>query len=76
MARKARFKVVGRFDSASRFQPGTVTIDRDAGLFTVRPCRRRREYVLPLDTVADMMVQRIIKAEVLAKRLERKKKKA
>lgn len=37
----ARFQVLAVLD-ASRAQEGTVTIDRDAGLFGVRPKRRRR----------------------------------
>lgn len=75
MATNAHFKVVGRLDQAGRFVPGKVTINRAAGLFTVRPNRRRRTYELPLSTVADMVVHRIIRAEVFAKRLAKAKKK-
>lgn len=73
--KKAHFRVVGRLDNAARVVEGTVTIDRHAGLFEVRPLRRRKSYTLPLSTVADMVVARIIRAEVFAKRLERAKRK-
>lgn len=68
---RVRLRVIGRLDLASRVTEGTVTIERDAGLFEVRPLRRRRTYVLPLSTVADMVCQRIIKAELFTKRLEK-----
>lgn len=74
MGAKAHFRVVGRMDSAGRITPGTVTIDRSAGLFTVRPLRRRKVYELPLSEVADMVVARIIRAEVFARRLARKRR--
>jgi hypothetical protein len=64
----ARFRVVGRLDLASRVTSGTVIIDRGAGLFSVRPLRRHRTYTLPLSTVADMVVQKIVAAEVREKR--------
>lgn len=68
MSRRARFRVAGeRFDLA-RATEGTVTIDRDSGLFGVRPLRRRREYVLPLATVAGMVVRAIVLSEARAKR--------
>lgn len=72
MARCARFRVIGRFDKASRVQQGTVTINRDAGLFTVRPLRRHKEFTLPLDKVADMVVQALVKAEVAARKAAKK----
>lgn len=63
MKRLCRVRIVGRLDMSTP-QAGTVTIDRAAGLFSVRPLRRRREYVVPLAAVAEMVVSRIIKAEV------------
>jgi hypothetical protein len=51
---------VGRLDLASGVNHGTVIIDRAAGLFEVRPYRRRRTYVLPLSTVADLVVRSIV----------------
>jgi len=72
--RSAHFRVVGRLDNASKITSGTVTIARGAGLFTVRPARRRRVYELPLSDVATMVVQRILRAEELQRRQERKAK--
>lgn len=67
----AHFRVLGRLDRA-RPQEGTVTITRDSGLIAVRPLRRRREYVLPLSAVAEMIVARVIKAEVAEQRAARR----
>lgn len=64
----ARFRVAGRLDMASRTQEGTVTVDRGADLFSVRPLRRRRIYTLPLSKVAEMVCQKIIMAEAREKR--------
>lgn len=63
----SRFPVVAALDMA-RAQDGTVTIDRAAGLFGVRPKRGRRVYTLPLATVASIVVSRVIKAEVADQR--------
>lgn len=68
----SRFRILGRLDSAARTQEGTVTISRTALIFSVRPLRRRREYVLPLSVVAEMVCQRIIKAELAEKRADRR----
>lgn len=70
---KRHFRIVGRLDSAGAPQEGTVVID--AGLFGVRPLRRRRVYELPLSTVAEIVVARVIRAEVFAKRLAKAAKK-
>jgi hypothetical protein len=64
----AHCRVVGCFDMASRPQIATITIDRDRLLFSVRPLRRRRAYELPLATVGEMVVRRIIAHEVAEKR--------
>ena len=67
--RVARFRVVARLDMASRQSAGTVTIDRGpAPMFAVRPLRRRREYVLPLAAVAELVVRSIIVAEARERR--------
>lgn len=60
---KHYFKIEGRFDSAAKHQNATVTVDRapSGPWFTVRVARARLEYTLPLTTVAEMVVQRIIK---------------
>lgn len=68
---RCRFRILGRLD-LSRPQEGTVTVERGALLFGVRPLRRRREYVLPLATVAEMVVSRVIKAELAERQLLRK----
>lgn len=72
---RVHLRVVGKLDNAGPAQGGTVVIDRNAGLFAVRPLRRRRVYELPLSTVAEMVVARIIRAEAFAKRLDRARRK-
>lgn len=72
MGAKAYFRVVARLDGPLPI-PGTVIVDRTVGLFAVRPLRRHRTYELPLSTVADMVVARVIRAEVLARRLAKKR---
>lgn len=67
----SHFRVVARLDEAWP-QDGTVTVDRHTGLFTVRPKRRRRVYELPLSYVADMVVARVIRAEVQERKAARK----
>jgi hypothetical protein len=72
VSRRVHVRVIGRLDMG-RPQEGTVTIERDSGLFAVRPLRRRRDYVLPLASVAEMVVARVIKAE-LAERAAAKRR--
>jgi hypothetical protein len=62
---KVHVRVYGRFDGA---EAATVTIERSRGLFTVRPLRRRRLYTLPLSDVAEMVIWRVVKADMKAKR--------
>lgn len=64
---RARFHITGKLDR-SVTQSGVVTINRETGLFSVRPSRRRRLYEAPLSAVAEMVVARIIKAEVAARK--------
>lgn len=71
MARVAKFKVYANLD-LGRPGPGTVTVYREAGTFAVRPKGRRREYSLPLATVASMVVSKVVKAEVAEQRRDRK----
>lgn len=68
----ARFKTIGQFDQ-SYVQSGTVEIDRDANLISVRPKGRRRTYTLPLSTVAEIICWRVIRAELLEKKREKAK---
>lgn len=72
----SHFRIVAKLDGCGRSHvEGTVTIHRGVGLFTVRPLRRRRTYELPLADVADMVVARVIRAEVLERKAARKAKK-
>lgn len=68
----SRFRVVGKLDTSAP-RPGVVLIDRGAGLFSVRPYRRRRVYTLPLSTVAEIVCARIIKAELAEARSARQR---
>lgn len=68
MSRNVHMRIVGLLEMASRPQLATVTIDRDCGLFSVRPYRRRRAFELPLATVAELVVRRIIAGEVAEKK--------
>lgn len=74
MSRVARFKIDMRLDAAGMLNGCTVTIDRDAGLFSVRGKRRHKLYTLPLYTVAGMVVHRIEMNEAAAKRAAKKAK--
>jgi len=59
----SRFKVVGRLDGV---QGGTLEVDRARGLVTVRPKGRRRTYSLPILTVAEMVLAKVVRAEIQA----------
>lgn len=74
MSRRAKFRVVGRFDSATRVQYGTVTIDRGSNVVEVRPLRRRRTWLFTLDDLVDAAVRRLIAAEVREQKAKRRKK--
>lgn len=62
---RARFRVVGRIDTA---HSATATVDEQAGLVSVRPYRRRRDYVLPLADVARWIIAQVVTAELAEKR--------
>lgn len=72
----ARFKVLGQLDGAGGLMPGTVEIDREAGLFSVRPHGRRKKYTLPLGAVATMVCQIIVRQELAERRAAKGKGKA
>jgi hypothetical protein len=74
MSRKVHVRVIAQLDGAGAPGVGTVTIDRDAGLFEVRRLRNRRVFTLPLATVATMVCQRIVFAELREKRATKKKR--
>ena len=64
---RAKFKVAGEdFDKA---KTATVVISRMTNMFSVRPSHRHRTYVLPLATVAQMVLWKVIKGEAEAKML-------
>lgn len=65
MARKAKFVVYGDFDRAGS---ATVIIDRGSNVMSVRPKHRHKVYELPLHIVADIIMWKCIKAEVLEKK--------
>ncbi len=67
--KKAHFTIAWNFDGT---KSATVTINRRAGTFEVRPFRRRKSYVLPLADVADIVAHRIAKAAVRAKLSKRR----
>lgn len=67
----SHFPVYWRFDGTSQ---GTVTIDRGSGTFAVRLYRRRRAYELPLAFVAQLIAERVMKAEAREKVAARKAK--
>lgn len=60
---QAHFDLETILDRSTK-QKGTMTIDRHSGLVTIRPLHSRRAYVVPLNDVATMVVQRAIKQEV------------
>lgn len=68
---KRRFEVVGRLDSASKVQRGTLTIDTVSGIASVRPFRRRKVYELSVSGLAEILVQRAVRAELVEKRKEK-----
>jgi hypothetical protein len=70
---RAKFRIFGRLEKSTPSY-GTVTIDRETGVFSVRPARRQKVYMLPLAVVAEIVVTKAIKAEVAAKRAEKKAK--
>ena len=69
----ARFEILGRFDG-HKVTRGTLAVDRETGLISVRPHRRRKVYQLPASFVAEIICQRCIRAEVNQKKKERELK--
>ena len=61
MHAKAHFEIAGRLDNTAG---GTLTIDRKLGLLDVRPRGRRRTYTLPLVDVANLVICKVVKAEL------------
>jgi hypothetical protein len=69
---KAHFEIEGHFDTASKVQKATLTIDRANGLAQVRLHRRHKSYELPLSKLAEIIYQRAVTAELAAKPRRRK----
>jgi len=69
MPRPARARVAIHVDGA---REATITIDRAAGLFMVRPLRRKKFYELPLSVVAEMVIWKCVKAEVREKKAKKR----
>src|SRR5262249_60707201 len=63
MSRLARFQVVGRFDGGGPKRV-TVTIERAAGVFSVRPLHSRTQDTLPLSDVAVAVRWMVARAEL------------
>lgn len=62
---RSHFKAFGQFNGTNA---ATVTIDRSSGVFSVRPRARRKTYELPLAFVAELVMWRCLKAELLEKK--------
>lgn len=63
----AKFVVEAQLDSAGGKKKGTVSIDRETGIVTVRPIRSHTVYHAKLSDIAD----RIVKEALLAGHSER-----
>lgn len=64
----SRFKVFSggrKFDGKGE---ATVMINRDNNLIAVRPARRRRIYELRLEDVAEIIIWRVLRAEMADKK--------
>lgn len=70
----ARFRVYAALDSAGSPQKGTVEIDRETGMFYVRPHKRRKRYEMPLSVVATMVCRAEILDEMRRKKEAKGKK--
>jgi hypothetical protein len=69
----ARFSVTAQLDFGGGRHPGTVTIDRTSGDFSVRPRGRRRLYTMPLSVVATMVCEAIVRSELAEKQASKKR---
>lgn len=67
----ARFRIFWRFDGTTE---GTVTIDRGSSVLSVRPYHRKRTYDLPLAFVAQLVAERVMKAEAMEKKAAKRRK--
>ncbi len=70
----AKFKVFGGGGKYNGANEATVTIDRANNLVQVRPKRRRKQYEMRLEDLAEIVVWRCIKAELNEKKKAKKAK--
>jgi hypothetical protein len=68
--RKVHVRVEGRIDAAPA---ATITIDCQAGLVSVRPLRRRREYTVRLADLAQHIVGSVVRSELADKKRKQHK---
>lgn len=68
MRRVATFGLVGPLNGS---QGGTLKVERATGLVHVRAKRQRRVFTLPLETVARIVIERTVKAEIAQARAAR-----
>lgn len=65
-SRSAHFDITGRFDNASKAKVTIETVGQTV-LVKVRPHHARREYIMPLSTLAEILIWKVVKAEVQEK---------
>lgn len=63
MTRGSKFKVRGDFNGSLE---ATVTINRNNGLFYVRPKGKHSQYVLSLNEVAEIIMWKVLMADAAA----------
>lgn len=74
MARRAHFKVPWHFDGTYAVTVSVELTDFGTSYFRVRPHRRRRGYELTLAEVAQIVAERVIKAEAKEKLRNRRRR--
>jgi hypothetical protein len=74
MGSQAHFRVRGQFDSLSRVQEATVTIDRETGAFFVRVKHRKKKWESTLSAVAQLFVTHTIHVEAQEKMKAKRKR--
>lgn len=67
----AKFRVRGQLDGAGGPKDGTVEINRETGVLTVRPLHSRTSYEVPLNDVATWVCRQHQFAIVRAEKKER-----
>lgn len=72
----ARFEVFGQLDGAGGAQKGKVLIDRETGMFYVRPRGKKTIYEMPLSSVATMVCQMLARHRAMEMQKEKAQKRA